>query len=73
LRIGAVVPDSDSTYTVRPHAALTELEYVSVLFFDTPVVIARDTPSGDKEQTTRTRQDPSGAGARKRHAKVKTR
>jgi len=42
LRIGVVVPGSGNTYTVRPHATLDELEYVSVLFFDTPVVIARD-------------------------------
>lgn len=52
LRIGVVVPGSGGTYTLRPHAALGGLEYVSVLFFDTPVVIARDTLAGGKTRMT---------------------
>ncbi|MFQ5625661.1 MAG: rod shape-determining protein MreC [Methyloligellaceae bacterium] len=74
LRIGTVVPGSGSGYKVRPHATLIELEYVSVLFFDTPVVIARDTPSGDTEQKISKRDNNQQAQARvKRHAKTKTR
>lgn len=56
LRIGVVVPGSGYTFTVRPHAALGELEYVSVLFFDTPVVIARDAPAGGNGQPRGKRQ-----------------
>ncbi|GAB4236412.1 MAG: rod shape-determining protein MreC [Methyloligellaceae bacterium] len=44
IRIGAVsVAESDS-YRVRLHATLTELEFVSVLFFDSPLVVATETP-----------------------------
>ena len=67
LRIGVVVPGSGNTYTVRPHASPGALEYVSVLFFDTPVVVARDTPAGGKEQTIQAQ--PSG----KRKSKDETR
>lgn len=44
LRIGSVRKDGDNGYRVQLNAELSELEYVSVLFFDTPDVIARDTP-----------------------------
>lgn len=69
LRIGAVVLGSGNRYRVRPHATLAELEYVSVLFFDTPVVVARDTPAGGKEQTLSAREEnPLAQALGKRHA-----
>lgn len=43
LRIGKVTAEKDAkTFHVQPHAELSELEYVSILYFDTPVVVARD-------------------------------
>jgi len=42
LRIGSVVRPGEKGFRVQPHASLSELEYVSILFFDTPVVVARD-------------------------------
>ncbi len=73
LRIGAVVPGSGNAYRVRPHATLGELEYVSVLFFDTPVVIARDAPAGGKERTLSQREEKLQTQARgKLHAKAGT-
>lgn len=42
LRIGKVVRSGEKGFRVQPHASLSELEYVSILFFDTPVVVARD-------------------------------
>mgnify|MGYP002279510065 CR=1 FL=1 len=74
LRIGTVVPGSDGRYRVRPHATLSELEYVSVLFFDTPVVIARDTPARGKDRIITLGEENRQTVARgKRHAKAKAR
>lgn len=55
LRIGSVRAAKDAkTFRVQPHAELSELEYVSILFFDTPVVVARDRgpKKGVTERTT---------------------
>ncbi|MDA7947592.1 MAG: rod shape-determining protein MreC [Hyphomicrobiaceae bacterium] len=44
LQIG-VISRSGKPHRVRTHAALGELEYVSVLFYDSPVVAAQEAPS----------------------------
>ena len=73
LQIGAVVSDPVRGYRVRPHANLAELEYVSVLFFDTPVVIARDTPTRGREKSiSMGEQNPQAQAPGKRHAKAKS-
>ena len=76
LQIGMVVPDSTKGYRVRPHATLGELEYVSVLFFDSPVVVARDAPPLGKKKVISGRDEmerqKNGQGRKKRHAKAKT-
>ena len=48
LRIGVVASDQTKGYQVRPYATLSELEFVSVLFFDSPLVMA--TESGPRRQ-----------------------
>lgn len=48
LRIGSVLGDGGKGFRMRPHASLSELEYVSILFFDTPVVVARDSVPGSQ-------------------------
>ncbi|GBE44030.1 cell shape-determining protein MreC [bacterium BMS3Bbin10] len=71
LRIGAVIPGSGSRYRVRPHAVLGELEYVSVLFFDTPVVVSRNTAAGARVGTIPPGGENHQANARgKRHARA---
>lgn len=53
LRIGSVRAGKDKRqFRVQPHAGLSELEYVSILFFDTPVVIARDQIPDNAEHVT---------------------
>lgn len=72
LQIGVVVSDGVKGYRVRPHAALDELEYVSVLFFDSPVVVARDRPLAPAKQVVSARKLKLDNGAlQKRHAKIK--
>lgn len=44
IRIGVVANNERRGYGVRPHAKLSELEFVSVLFFDSPLVVATETP-----------------------------
>ncbi len=77
LRIGLVVPGKDKEYRVHPHATLSELEYVSVLFFDSPIVVAREELLPGKKQAVtasdETDQWKNGQGRTKRHAKAKTR
>jgi rod shape-determining protein MreC len=74
LQIGVVVPDSGKGYRVRTHATLSELEYVSVLFFDSPIVIAREAPPVGKKQSISTSEvidlRKNGQGRKKRHAKA---
>lgn len=73
LRIGSVMPDGDKGFRVRPHASLTELEYVSVLFFDSPVVAASGPPPQlrvlrlSEEEAAR---EQKAAGVEKQHAKA---
>jgi rod shape-determining protein MreC len=43
LRVG-VVRGSKGTFRVRPHAELSSLDMVSVLFFDTPLLTSTDPP-----------------------------
>jgi len=43
LRVG-VVSGSKGTFRVRPHAELSSLDVVSVLFFDTPLLTSTDPP-----------------------------
>lgn len=57
LRIGSVVAAGENVFRVMPHAELSELEYVSILFFDTPVVVARDRGGDEKKRASA----PSGA------------
>ena len=77
LRIGVVVPDSGKGYRVRSHAALSELEYVSVLFFDAPVVMARDPRPDARKKIVNirggTRQEDARKDLGKRHAEAGTR
>ena len=42
LRIGVVASGQTNGYRVRPYATLSELEFVSVLFFDSPLVMATE-------------------------------
>ncbi|MGI9385248.1 MAG: rod shape-determining protein MreC [Methyloligellaceae bacterium] len=42
LRVGKVVPGGGKGFRARPHASLNELEYVSVLFFDSPMIVATE-------------------------------
>jgi len=44
IRIGVVANNDGRGFRVRPHAKLSELEFVSVLFFDSPLVVATETP-----------------------------
>lgn len=71
LRIGTVVPDGEKGFRVRPHAELSELEYVSILFFDSPMVVARDPASPPSSRAAASAGEagkltPEGSG--KRHA-----
>lgn len=74
LRVGAVVPNGNKGFRVKPHANLTELEYVSVLFFDSPVVIARDTPPPAEDRTAsgpdKELMERAAIDIEKRHAKA---
>ena len=44
LRVG-VVTGSRGAFKVRPHAELSSLDVVSVLFFDTPALTRTDPPA----------------------------
>lgn len=58
LRVGAVT-GSAGTYKVRPHAELSSLDVVSVLYFDTPSLLSADPPPVTAEHTL----SPVPAGA----------
>lgn len=74
LRIGSIVRDGEKGFRIRPHASLSELEYVSILFFDTPVVVARDSvPDRKKSVSTEDGVDVKAgitAKSKKKHAKA---
>jgi len=73
LQIGVVVADGPKGHRVRPHAALAELEYVSVLIFDSPLVVARDRPVAAPKQIVAAPGVKQDDGAlQKRHAKIRT-
>lgn len=63
LRIGSVVAADEKESRVRPHAALSELEYVSILFFDTPVVVARDRGADEKDRASAPSSVPASRAA----------
>ena len=46
LRVG-VVAGSNGAFKVRPHAELSSIDVVSVLFFDTPALASTDPPAAD--------------------------
>jgi len=77
LQIGVIVPGANKGFRVQPHATLSELEYVSVLFFDSPVVVAGEAPPpGEKKSVSardETQRNKDGQGRTKRHAKARTR
>jgi rod shape-determining protein MreC len=50
LRIGVVI-GSPGAYKVRPHAELSSLDVVSVLYFDTPALLRTDPPPATAERT----------------------
>jgi hypothetical protein len=72
-----IVPGANKGFRVQPHATLSELEYVSVLFFDSPVVVAREAPPPGKKKSVsarnKTLQSKDEQGRNKRHAKARTR
>ncbi len=76
-QIGVIVPGANKGFRVQPHATLSELEYVSVLFFDSPVVVAREAPPPGKKKSVsarnKTLQSKDEQGRNKRHAKARTR
>ena len=74
LQIG-VVARSEKPVRVRTHASLGELEFVSVLFYDSPVVAAQDRPLTARESvlSKRSRGAPKlkAANLKNKHVKVK--
>ena len=73
LQIGVVVANGAKGFRVRPNAALADLEYVSVMIFDSPVVVARDRPIAPvKQVVSGPRLKPDDGALQKRHAKIKT-
>ncbi len=63
LRIGVVATGQTTGYRVRPYATLSELEFVSVLFFDSPLVMATD--SGLARQREAATLKPDAAAERR--------
>lgn len=61
IRVGVVEGDEPQGYRVRTEAALNELEFVSILFFDSPLVMATDTqaPVARSRETARASEDDS--------------
>jgi rod shape-determining protein MreC len=51
LRIGVVSENKTGDYRVRTYATLSELEFVSILFFDSPLVMATDTQAAPQTET----------------------
>ncbi len=76
LQIGAIA-GSSKKYRVRTHATLGELEYVSVLFYDSPVVANQNTGPAPRVPvlSKRDRGAPNKAAAslRNKHVKAKSR
>lgn len=74
LQIG-VVAGSDKPYRVRTHASLGDLEFVSVLFYDSPVVAQQTYPStAGKPALSKQRKDAPARQAailKNKHVKVK--
>jgi rod shape-determining protein MreC len=74
LRIGTVLGEGDNGFRVNPHASLSELEYVSVLFFDSPVVAASDEAPALRPRAVSVlngrESKPASRGNSKRHAKA---
>lgn len=76
LRIGLVEDDAGRGFRVRTLATLSELEFVSVLFFDTPLVMATDERSpreARRETVTNDAHDKQvvkSSGKKRRHVEV---
>ncbi len=74
LQIG-VVSRSAEPYRVQTNARLGELEYVSVLFYESPVVAAQDGPRPSGDTVASGERDgegrPQAANLRNKHVKVK--
>ncbi|MDH3580038.1 MAG: rod shape-determining protein MreC [Hyphomicrobiales bacterium] len=70
IRIGFVEGDNNAGFRVRTLATLSELEFVSVLFFDAPLVMEtderspRETAAGEAEQAVKI------SGQKRRHVEV---
>ena len=81
IRVGLVASGDREGHRVNPHAKLSDLEFVSVLFFDSPLVVATEKPAGatprdgrpDKEQdplsVMRKKDRRADVGARERPQK----
>ena len=72
IRIGAVASDRTSGYRVRTLATLSELEFVSILFFDSPLVVATDTPPA-RQSERESADDKERAGGQALKLSEKTR
>lgn len=64
LRVGTVVPGPGKGFRTRPHADLNELEYVSVLFFDSPLIVASE--GADANRANRQAEAPLPTRSRTR-------
>lgn len=58
LRIGVVEDAEPRGYRVRTDATLSELEFVSILFFDSPLVMATDTQTAPPRNRTAAKRPP---------------
>lgn len=59
LRIGVVESGGEQGYRVRPAATLSELEFVSILFFDSPLVMAADAETAPQKDRTAAKSAPA--------------
>ncbi len=77
IRVGLVADGGDNGYRVRPHAMLSDLEFVSVLFFDSPLVVATETPddpTAEDDGMAEKDGDPVSAVPKEdRHAEARSR
>lgn len=60
IKIGVVEGDDPKGYRVRTDATLSELEFVSILFFDSPLVMANETDPPPADGHTRARLSSGG-------------
>ncbi|MEC9367078.1 MAG: rod shape-determining protein MreC [Pseudomonadota bacterium] len=67
LRVGVISSVSGSTARVRTHATLSQLDYVSILFFDSPLVVASEGAAGSKAVTSQAQQPVEQARIASKH------